>query len=390
MLKYKATQIIDKALKLADLDNSEYISFGEHLQYLNDAYTLVYNDLINHAVDSYIVSVALNGNGTYDLPNDFYRLRSVVNVNGGAIPRKQLNDSPHTFGYTLFNNKIRLDGIGTYAVLTYYPTPDTITFKPKEVEYGTFEADPISGFGNNVFLSNGAIIDVTTSEYIKEAEEDKNYTNVTLGKYSYLYENKTYDFDGNVLMAYNSPILFEDGTFGNNNYEGQVGVGTSNIDKSVVFYYKSDGIYCNGNKIYETNDTTNPLRYLYLGNKNAVIVGTSILYEDGTLETIDIRGETILLKTDFNSGYGFLVKKGNKYYIDGFLPETLIDYPNNVFFTYVAYQLALTYRNKQSAPIDNLLSAIDKIAEEYYGTLQTDDYSFPRIQNKDFLGSRII
>ena len=47
MITYFASDIIKKATQLADLENSNFISWNENISLLNDAYTKVYSDIIN-------------------------------------------------------------------------------------------------------------------------------------------------------------------------------------------------------------------------------------------------------------------------------------------------------------------------------------------------------
>ena len=46
-MKYKTSDIITKALQIADLTNSDFISWYEKVSMINDAYTMLYQKLID-------------------------------------------------------------------------------------------------------------------------------------------------------------------------------------------------------------------------------------------------------------------------------------------------------------------------------------------------------
>ena len=102
--------------------------------------------------------------------------------------------------------------------------------------------------------------------------------------------------------------------------------------------------------------------------------------ENGDVFLLDMQ-DGILLKTDLETGYGFLESDAGTKYVKGWLPETAIDYPNNIFFSMVAYKLAMAYRTKQNADITMLASEYESLLKTYVASLSNNGQDFPTIRN---------
>src|SRR5574344_715206 len=77
MIRYNASDVIKKAKQLADLENSDFISWNESLTLLNDAYQSVYQKSINKGNNDF-VKVITTDNKVITLPNDFYQLKALT------------------------------------------------------------------------------------------------------------------------------------------------------------------------------------------------------------------------------------------------------------------------------------------------------------------------
>lgn len=407
MIKYTSKQVIDKALHLADLQNTDFLTYGEKFEYLNDAYRTVYQDAINAGEQQYLKVYRLEGYGSrdYDLPSDLYQILSITTDNGVEVRRKSPRDSEDSSGYTIANGKLYLSKVVGSVILKYYPIPETITSKAKEVEMelpNGFEV--LDSYGTYVINDKLSIFDVSKHEFLINNEEESSVDvdSIVLGKYEYLTWKdgvcKKYDYNGDNEILFAHPILNEDGTFCQ--YKGYSGC--CNTDKTVFFYLDDDEnnetwIYVDKyNLETETYDTTKiinvdsvevytpHLRYIYWDGSNACILGHVgvMLFDDGVYMTLDINGNNItLMKTDLETGYGFLSIKGGRYFVDGWLPETKIDYPNNVFFSMVAYKLAISFKSKQNAETVFLEKEYDKLIKTYTSSLSVDGQSYPTIRN---------
>lgn len=381
MIKYTCKSLIDRALGLADLKNSDFLSYGELFNYTNDAYREVYQDAINHGDQNYLKAYRLEGSGSrvYDLPEDVYQIVSIASDNGIALNRKDPRDSEDAPGYTIANGKLYLSKVVGSVVLKYYPLPETITTKAKEFSI-ELPFTPIASYGNRILSQYGDVYDVSLEEYVYNSEEENPFEKAILGEYSYVADGVEYSFEGDTLDSGNF-LLSEDGTFRKKSDDFDLGV--CNSDESTVFLLKDDKLYDKDlNVIAEDLTNVKQLRYVYFDGKDGVIVvddNPKLFYDDGSYFTLDSKG--LLLKTNLETGYGILSHKGNKYFIEGWLPNTLIDYPNNIFFSMVAYRLAIAFRTKQNADVVLLTAAYDSLLKTYVSSLSIDGQNYPTIRN---------
>lgn len=94
MLHYKASDLIKRAMKVANIENSSVISADENRQIINDAFWELYQIQIDEGVTYYLKSFKpVFNNGVAVLPDDFYQLSSVKDSRGNAIPRKNKNST---------------------------------------------------------------------------------------------------------------------------------------------------------------------------------------------------------------------------------------------------------------------------------------------------------
>lgn len=393
MNKYSTSELIRRALNLADLRNSDFLSYGEQFHYINDAYRTVYQDALNAGEQLYVKECLLDGSGSreYDIPDDLYQIIAITNNEGDAIRRKDPRQAESTTGYEIKNNKLVLNNVFGGAVLKYIPVPETLTFRAplKEVE---IPIDVISGYDTKVVDYKGNIYDISTSEYIVNTEnENPIYDFVVMGKNSFIAKPVNdnhcylYNFNGTSFGIYDKPLLTDDGRFIHGTDEQvEHSVGCVSDDGTAKFYWVTEGdgyaIKYNDTVISEKMNTTHPLRYLYWDGKNACIYANYLINENGEVFLLDIQ-EGILLKTDLETGYGFLESDAGTTYVKGWLPETAIDYPNNIFFSMVAYKLAMAYRTKQNADITMLAAEYESLLKTYVASLSNNGQDYPTIRN---------
>lgn len=382
MFKYDTKELLNRALGLADLKNSDFLSYGELFHYLNDAYREVYQDSINVGEQNYLQVVRLEGSGSrvYDLPNDLYQIVSITNENGVALNRKDPRESEESSGYAIINNQLFISKTYGSVILKYYPTPETITTKAKEIEI-ELPIEPIDGYNSKVIDSNGNIYDLQLNEFIRQEAEETLYSKVLMGKYSFIADGVEYSFNGEKLGEGNY-LLNENGTFVKKSDDFDYAV--SNEDESETFIIKDNKVYYQtiDNPIAEF-DNIKSARYYYFDGKPAVVINSNskilTIFNDGSYFTNDSNG--ILLKTDLETGYGILTKKGGNYFIEGYLPNTLIDYPNNLFFSLVAYKLAIAFRIKQNADYSLLKASYDSLYKTYTSSISVNGSDYPTIRN---------
>ena len=85
---------------------------------------------------------------------------------------------------------------------------------------------------------------------------------------------------------------------------------------------------------------------------------------------------------DKQTGYGYYYFLGNsKIVIHSFLEDTELNFPNNMFFNYLAYSLALSFKVKQGSDISAFMPLLETAENTFYDSLTKDDWSFTRITN---------
>lgn len=93
MLHYKASEIVQRAMTLANLQNSSFISSTENRQVINDAFWALYQVMIDAGEVSMLKTIKhpTFTDGYYKLPDDFYQLYSVKDNYGNGVLRKNKN-----------------------------------------------------------------------------------------------------------------------------------------------------------------------------------------------------------------------------------------------------------------------------------------------------------
>ena len=93
MLHYKASEIVQRAMTLANIQNSSFVSATENRQLINDAFWALYQIMIDNGDVFFlkeIKGITFN-NGVYVLPEDFYQLYAVRDNYGNGVLRKNKN-----------------------------------------------------------------------------------------------------------------------------------------------------------------------------------------------------------------------------------------------------------------------------------------------------------
>ena len=154
-IQYTAGKLIDYAMSLADLQNSQFISYEDKVNLINESYRDIYSRYVESDGDYYCKDVIINvtpamlepntNNNSYliDLPADFYKVRFVDFNYGGnwvacqhfsSSQRNNVNTTPM---YRLKNNKLWIissPGSFTQIKLTYYPGPQQVDFKHDNID----------------------------------------------------------------------------------------------------------------------------------------------------------------------------------------------------------------------------------------------------------------
>ena len=83
-----------------------------------------------------------------------------------------------------------------------------------------------------------------------------------------------------------------------------------------------------------------------------------------------------ILKGDINTGYGYLTTDGTDYYIESWVPDTLLDFPSSLMFDFLSYQMAYYYSLRLGLDLSNITMALNVAEEAFYDSIdQNGDFS---------------
>lgn len=415
-MEYLASEIIERAKNLADIGNTDYISHQEASQYLNDAYSYVYQLAINRG-DNFFVKYEDITQGTYPLPRDFYQLRSIKNPSSGYLyHRKSANAAINEPGYEIVNNKLIMSGVNNRCELSYYPQPKLMSFpdKTKETEIPvpngihSLWADKIICFNEeededdenpsvNTFtiytISTGETIRIDTFETVSALYTSNNYFIAKVDE-DYIF----YDFCGNEMKREQGVTVFrklngdlvvlEDFTV---NYKGaEISVGETDYiqaGQAYLYYISEDKLIRqeidNESKPEEITDNTS------IVNTFAVVRKFSRDYllftADGTVYAYRDDWGAIPLDIDYEKLVGYTTN--SVVITDGVVvqavsnePDMLLNYPNNAYYTILCYQLACYFVAKQGGDVSTLTQQLEKAKFDFEDNAQ-DAFTYPRIKN---------
>lgn len=473
MIQYNTKDIIDKALALADLQNSDFLTWKEKITMLNDSYVNMYNKAIDYGDNIFTEEVEILDTDT-ELPNDFYQLREVYIVNNNIktlVTPKPMNQSYGSLSYEIVNNTLRL--YGKYqgkAYYTYYVNPQTLVLarEKKELDleiniddrYPIIASENLFANGDWYFYDNKqknfwdstkekevsySIIEQAPSENFFKFYDKKTVLTLwnrsaapimTVGKIfsnSTKYGSYTFQQSGNYFsIAYYSGEWYFVNAGGNELYSMSIGndsleVGslayTLDFNIKRVGHYSADIIYfpydlsedtmisfntytkdyCIGNGDFHNisdflnfNETIN-LFYLnpsdktfsdsivFVTSQNRMFFINNDNEEPNLFKEID-RDLDLLAISDFdpNTCYGLICYDSaeEKIYMESAFDDTELTFPNNTYFTLIAYQLAILFCNKQGKDNTALRIELEKQENIFYDSLHRDETSF-RITNVD-------
>jgi hypothetical protein len=432
-MKYTANQIIERALNLADIANTDFLTHREQLQYLNDAWQTVYQWLINKGDKQFVKEVYLENAAAssdwteYLIPADLYQIKSLKNrITGDLILRQSESESINSGKYEIVNDRIRLYGnTNCPLLLTYWTTPTFITFPDKKIDFEP-SAAIVDSCLDSILLSDGNIINCVTGETLAAVSLPSEEDNCKLGNGYYLYYTEddawvVKDFNGVVLNTINTTndIIFLKNKKGYIYYQvledskysapksviGNYEVFTNddfetagypqfiaNIDNYWISYNATDKrlevfdedatetfsipLDYNPNKIQITDDFNgNPAFYVTSSN-NKVYFYTFNANADADY---NIEYDQLLLRPDHiyaTLKYGILTLDG----LYSIMPDTELNFPNDLYFSLLACDLALRYCTKMNSNTDGLSNLYANMQTTFMNTLSQDS-GYTRIRN---------
>lgn len=449
MVRYTAKDLVKAARQIADLENSDFISWNENIRLMNEAYTALYQKLINKDDKSFIVSFTTKDR-EIELPFDFWQLKNVsIWNNGNVVPilRRSASTSYNSLYYEIRNNVLYITGNFAGEVLVeYWPAPVALYYPSEVKDLGVTLVDivPFGAYDKKILYKKD--VDSTVYWHVYDVENgtdtDLNIEVETETRFAYIHKNyilftghdadnyyiSITDYNGNVI--YDSaahrdnhiPVIYRDAIYDIDPDDNSIAfiygtyystdnisidvskVGTNN--NTVIFYLALDnGAIGRVMPIPGNDETDDPkcLIDLYINNSyehsiasdyyplasgdiiNTVYRNMMNQYDTDLDKEVSIttsKKALCISKLDDNTGYGFYSVDGdNNLYIESFLENTCLDFPNSFYFELLSYILADAYKAKQGADDSQILAKLSQMEQVFYDSLSSDAYGPVRITN---------
>jgi hypothetical protein len=374
-MKYNVSDIVRAAKQIADLENSDFISWNENIRLINEAWTAVHQKLINKGDMTFVNEMNLTKDQY--LPEDFYQVMSVLDNYNTPVPRYSIGMNDSQVWYKIRNGKIILNGIRS-AKLTYFTKPQFLTYSAETITdaLSLQEDEEIKFACGNYVLTNKNVWNIKEATIVGEASEGDIYI----------------DAYGRTYSANEKPIFYPDGRcFKLTQYEctdinckvkftGPI----ENITFDGVYYYVrySNGII----NVFEQNNSSHIevlngfSSNIYFNNSHKFYIKDGIAFVDDIpmYDATIYNNQVYMLKIDLNTGYG-LFTNNNK--ILSAVVDTELDLPNNLYYDVLAYMLAFSYCCKQGKDVTYVNAQLNNNIEILYDTLTNDAFSQMKITN---------
>lgn len=414
MITYSASDIVRRAMSLADIENSDFITFSDKITLLNEAYQTLYQKGLNKDVNAFVRYINTRDK-IIQLPRDFYQLKAVTlgrDKDVRVILRRPANASFNTLSYDMINNTLQINGetSGGTICVEYFPVPATLTL-PNVTK--NLELQNVLDMHKDIYLEQvDTDVYIKTLDYVKKVElaktppvaiprllihmEDDFITfSDSITQYLFdlnteqitetnlpvvIYNHRTYLYDSTnkKLLIPNLNVAVEDLDIDLHNCT--INILSEDKTKYVGQNY-NDGLFINGNpqsfsasKMFYWNDL------VYLSNGSALLV---VYHFDKDYIENTLLDEAIvsIVDIDDNTGYGYLGKRLNNYNLVSFFDDTQLNFPNNTYFVFMSYLLAFAFKSKQGSDTSQLAVQLERAEETFYDTLARDDWNSTRITN---------
>ena len=374
-MKLNASDIIKSARQVADLENSDFISWNENIRLLNEAWTAVHQKLINKGDMTFVDE--MNITKEQELPSDFYQVLSVLDNYNTPVSRYSIGMNDSQIWYKLINNKLILNGLNS-AKLTYFTKPQFLTYPAETITDALplSEGETIKFACDNYALTNLNIWDIKEATIVRAATE----TDVYIDAY------------GRTYSANEKPIFYPDGrcfkltqdSCTDTNCKVAYSDDIENITFDGVYYYAR---YSNGNiSVFEQDNPNSIDTYegfssnIYFNNEHKFYIKDGVVFIDDIpmYDASIYNNKVYMLKIDLNTGYG-LFTNNNK--ILSIAVDTELNLPNNLYYNVLAYMLAFSYCCKQGKDASYVSAQLNSNTELLYDTLTNDAFSQMKITN---------
>lgn len=423
----KVSELYRRSRQLADLEGSDFISWNEAENCINESHIGLYEKLINMGDNSFVESFRTKDK-EIELPKDFWQLKGVFLWNNGnlhTINRRADNNGTHHLSYEMRNGKVYIYGNPNDILIEYFKKPKHLFMPPAdcEVSLDLPEGSEVLACCEHTFVyktqdaETNDIICVYDIDGIKNAYDifetfntsaiwiNKDFVFTLIEDDLSVYDLATgevYTFQDSLPLVTESGDLYiiNDGHLCDLIFNGDAyairTIKEFSVDSGANYYVSSDdfedyySLVENDSAfvIYHNGVITNP-------NQNA----RNIIYAEGKCYYIAIN-KAGYLEEDFNktikvgigspigfiginkdTGYGYCTKKYNKYFVCAYCEDTELNFPNSFYYQILSYLLAISFKCKQGADVSLLSSQLDMISQTFEDTLGSDAFQYPRMGN---------
>lgn len=374
-MKYNVSDIVKAAKQIADLENSDFISWNENIRLLNEAWVAVHQKLINKGDFTFVNEI--NITKEQELPSDFYQVLSVLDNYNTPIGRYSIGMNDSQIWYKLINNKLILNGLQS-AKLTYFTKPQFLTYPAETIvdALPLSEGETIKFACDNYALTNLNVWDVKEATIVRAATETDVYVDAYGRTYSvnekpiFYPDGRCFKLTSTECTDANCKVAYSDDI--------------ENITFDGIYYYAR---YSNGNiSVFEQDNPNSIDTYegfssnIYFNNNHKFYIKDGVVFIDDIpmYDASIYNNKVYMLKIDLNTGYG-LFTNNNK--ILSIAVDTELNLPNNLYYNVLAYMLAFSYCCKQSKDATYVSAQLNSNTELLYDTLTNDAFSQMKITN---------
>lgn len=373
---YKVSDIVKSAKQIADLENSDFISWNENIRLLNEAWTAVHQKLINKGDFTFVNEMDIGKE--QELPEDFYQVSSILDNYHTPVPRYSIGMNDSQIWYKIINNKLILNGLQS-AKFTYFTKPQFLTYSADTiVDALPLEAGEVIKFAcDNYALTNKNVWNIKEASVVRAAAETDVYV----------------DAYGRTYSATEKPIFYPDGRCFKLTQDSCTDINCKVAYSDDIENITFDGVYyyvrysSNGNiNVFEQNNPTNIdvlegfSSNIYFNNEHKFYIKDGVAFVDDIpmYDASIYNNKVYMLKIDLNTGYG-LFTNNNK--ILSIAVDTELNLPNNLYYNVLAYMLAFSYCCKQGKDASYVNAQLNSNVELLYDTLTNDAFSQMKITN---------
>lgn len=368
MITKTSKEVFLHALQLAGVNNLNFTDFFNTTALLNNLYRRIYEKIASSDDGYYDREIVFKGN-TFYLPSDIWMIKRVIRVDDNGNESRDVlrapGQTPSYDQYFIRNNVLRINTNAAPTIkIIYVPKPQTITV-PQNPELLDISVDKIllkniTGMDDEGFYFTDSE-DSLAKYYDFETKAITTVTSIPNKPTTFRYLNGDLTID----VAANTFTYLEDGTETAADIKEYIEAADDSGIKRVEVSNPYMAVTFNDDKIFIFNgfDFTSYNILAYKGK-----------------ETL---GEALALYTDDYTGKGliFLNKQNNKLYYTSFVPDTILNYPEQADFSLLEIELALNLAQMAGTPSEWLEKEYARANAEFMAQLQRTKASVLRVNN---------